>query len=334
MSKVQLLRSFVEQRLSAAAQDICALLEATFTQYEDELQRRRRPPQEQSEHHHAGNENVTGRKDEVTDWNHSLDQEDLEFPHIKEEQEELLSSQHLHELKEFLLPHVPVKSENNGKEAHPSQFDQSQTEDHKEAELLASSSEPEGDPVPDSGSRTHQDPKASVCSDCDTEVSDDGWKETRDPQTDSSQVPMREKPFICSECGKRFGHKGHFQLHMRCHTGEKPFSCSVCGTRFPRRENLVRHMRFHSGEKPFGCLFCKKVFTRSDHAVTHMRTHTGEKPFSCTVCRKNFTHKRSLTQHTRIHTGEKPFSCSTCDKRFTWYSGIKKHKCAGRSSSQ
>ena len=59
-----------------------------------------------------------------------------------------------------------------------------------------------------------------------TDNSDD-WKETREPQSglnslNNEEVPVSdsrcsagEKPFSCSECGKRYVNKGYLKVHMR-----------------------------------------------------------------------------------------------------------------------
>lgn len=46
MSKVQRLRAFVKQRLSAAAEEILGLFESTIAEYEEEIVRQRRLLQE------------------------------------------------------------------------------------------------------------------------------------------------------------------------------------------------------------------------------------------------------------------------------------------------
>ncbi|KAL7375342.1 hypothetical protein ABVT39_015895, partial [Epinephelus coioides] len=70
-----------------------------------------------------------------------------------------------------------------------------------------------------------------------------------------------EKPFTCSDGGKRFSQSGHLKTHMRTHTGEKPWSCTECGKRFLLKGTLVNHMRTHTGEKPFSCHVCDQRFT-------------------------------------------------------------------------
>ncbi|CAI9558757.1 unnamed protein product, partial [Staurois parvus] len=56
-----------------------------------------------------------------------------------------------------------------------------------------------------------------------------------------------EKPYSCSECGRRFSEKSALTKHGRVHTGEKPFLCSECGMSFARKRSLVKHTGLHEG---------------------------------------------------------------------------------------
>ncbi|XP_033995585.1 LOW QUALITY PROTEIN: oocyte zinc finger protein XlCOF22-like [Trematomus bernacchii] len=132
-----------------------------------------------------------------------------------------------------------------------SQLHQTQTEENREAEPPASSSaehmETEADgedcggpePARNSDPERHLQPETEDNpgdSSEDTEDSAD-WKETREPVSNSQrnkQDPVSdsrrsagERPFSCSVCKKSFPKRGHFQRHMRIHTGEKPFSCII-----------------------------------------------------------------------------------------------------------
>ncbi|XP_077111736.1 uncharacterized protein LOC143767360 [Ranitomeya variabilis] len=127
---------------------------------------------------------------------------------------------------------------------------------------------------------------------------------------------IREKRFLCAECGELFSKKLYLVTHHRIHTGEKPFSCSECGRCFTRKTNLVIHQRIHTGVKPYSCLECRKSYSEKSKLVTHQKIHTGEKLFSCLECGKSFNRKTNLVRHKKTHTGEKPFSCSECDKCF------------------
>ncbi|XP_029299742.1 zinc finger protein OZF-like [Cottoperca gobio] len=130
----------------------------------------------------------------------------------------------------------------------------------------------------------------------------------------------------CSLCGKHLEYAENLKFHLRVHK-ETSFRCSVCGQSFTLRGNLRTHMRIHSGERPYGCTVCGKSFGRRATLVRHVRSHTGEKPFTCTYCGRGFVEKGNLTVHLRTHTGERPYWCSVCDRHFSQLSCFYKHPC-------
>ncbi len=74
---------------------------------------------------------------------------------------------------------------------------------------------------------------------------------------------LRQKPFMCSHCDKRFSQAIHLKIHNMIHTGEKPYKCSHCDKRFIRSGDVKIHERIHTREKPYKCSHCDKRFIRS-----------------------------------------------------------------------
>uniref|UniRef100_A0A8C9Z0M5 C2H2-type domain-containing protein n=1 Tax=Sander lucioperca TaxID=283035 RepID=A0A8C9Z0M5_SANLU len=373
MSKVQILRDFVNQRLTAAAEEICELFVRTIAEYEEELVFRSKENQRQQKLldaavcnpevrlHRADVQQLLVVEEDVPpeqqEWSSSLDQEDPEPPYIKEEQEELWTSQEGEQLQgleeadiKFPFTSVPVKSEEDDEEkAQSSQLHANQTEKNREAERTGADGEDWGGPEPARNSdpdsplqpATHE--KTANSSEYETDDRGD-WEETEEPQSGlnflhnnevsvSDVEPLQKrtgvqtggKPFCCSVCGKRFFLKKTLTAHMRLHSEGNHFTCPVCKLVSSNRSTLVKHMRIHTGEKPFICSLCSKQFAQKGHLRRHLSVHTGDKPFSCSVCSKTFTQKGNLKKHMAIHTGEKPFSCSFCSKSFTQKGNLKQH---------
>lgn len=255
---------------------------------------------------------------EQHEWRTSLDQKDSELPHIKEEQEELWSSQEggQHQCPEeddftkVPFTTVPMKSEDDEDAAQSSQVHQRRNEEIKEAAPPASSSA--------------MGPNSS---DSETDNSDDEWRETREHQPGSAFVKHKEvhvivekcncgvgkKIYKCSECGRKFSLKGSLQRHIRCHTGEKPFGCSVCGKNFRRKQHLQEHVIIHTGEQPHVCSVCGKRFRYKAGMRRHMRTHT-ESNHTSPICETMFNQTKALPSRMTLQRDDHTASCSVCEK--------------------
>ncbi|XP_041650866.1 zinc finger protein 2 homolog [Cheilinus undulatus] len=260
MSTIQSLRAFVNQRLTAAVEEIFELLETTITNYEDEIQRQRRLLEvvSEPENHTTTNRAVSPlgiqkeRKDQHEEET-SLNQEDLKPAYSEEKQ--LWSSQEEEQLQdteqdhttEFTSTSASSKCEDDEDESQSSQLYQRQTQECKDAA--------------------------------------------------SSQSFIREKKFHCDLCDKSFTQKKALVIHIRSHTGERPYSCSTCDRCFSQRKTLVVHMRSHTGERPFSCPFCEKSFSVNGTLTRHIRVHTGEKPYNCSVCGRSFSLLTRLKSH-------------------------------------
>ncbi|XP_072229669.1 uncharacterized protein [Leuresthes tenuis] len=243
-------------------------------------------------------------KEEVP-WSSSVDQQNPEPDHIKEEEEELWTSQES-EFNGFTFTGVAVKNE-GGEDKRLLQI---KTEDNREAEPPTSSSgpEPARNPDPNSHLQLNTDEKALKVFETDVSIDDDddAWQEPwSDSEPDGGDAASESKSFadvFVEETTRR----ENLSRNGRTRTAEKRLSCSICTKVFTRLVDLKRHRRVHPEEKPFDCGRCGKRF-RIERALNgHMRIHTGEKPFSCDVCGRSFMYQYILTSHQKIHSRERP----------------------------
>ncbi|XP_060915224.1 zinc finger protein 32-like isoform X7 [Labrus mixtus] len=360
MSKVQMMRSFVNQRLTAAAEEIFDLFERTIVEYEEQLHRSK---EKQSnlldDHRHHVRLQVSDiqllmvRKEEVhpeqQERGSSLNQEDSpEPPQIKEDQEELWSSQEGEQLQgpeeadiiQITFYPVPVKTEeDDGEKPQSPQLQPTLTDQIRDeySKTEAKGEDCEGsDPTTDFNIDSHLQPvsdeETSHSSETVTDDCNCDW-EASEPQEGLNPLQNEDAPVSdvncdtgsASESSTTFGQKKQLRKHKIIHTGDKLFSCSVCGKSFRDNGDLKRHSFVHTGEKPLSCSVCGKRFTQNGDLKRHSVVHTGEKPFSCKLCDKRFTQRGTLKLHYVAHSGEKPFSCEVCGHRFTNSGDLKRH---------
>ncbi|XP_068610806.1 zinc finger protein 1 homolog [Brachionichthys hirsutus] len=375
MSSFEFLGNVVKKRVTAPEEDIFGKLEKNAIKDEEEfycqqglLDRSLRPELKlhriDRPQRHVCKEEEEEEEEVPADqqlWNQevksSMKQEDPELPHLKEELEELLTSQEGEQL--------VLKEETNVVMLTPAHEKNDRSEDQTlymknengaaetesvvnmpiiisvvgaaDIDLLISNSyhvsvshdeggetsrkDVEIEPQFQSQGRNNASKKPYVCTLCNK-----GYT-TRKSRKVHMRIHTGEKPFDCKTCGKQFIQKSDLKKHMRIHTGEgeKPYECKTCGKQFIQKSDLNVHMRIHTGEKPFDCKTCGKQFIKKSNLNVHMRIHTGEKPFDCKTCGKQFIKKSDLNVHMRIHTGEKPFDCKTCGKQFIQKSNLNVH---------
>ncbi|XP_037651611.1 zinc finger protein 569-like isoform X1 [Sebastes umbrosus] len=278
---------------------------------------------------------------ERQEWSSSLDQEDPEPPHIKEEQEELWISQEGEQLQgleeadiiKFPFSPVSVKSEDDDDEEKPqsSQLHQRQTE-QMETEADGEDCggpEPARNSDPDRHLEPDTDDKTDSSSEPDDSVDIEFWKDTR-----------KHQPGFTYQRNKKVS------VNDGYNTGDKPFSCSDDKAETePKTDDCVDARDFskqirqpQSGPNHLnteevsvsdtGCNTDKKPFSSSEDGhtlLTHKKSPTGEKPFGCSVCGQTFAKHESLSSHMTCHSGEKPFRCSVCNTGFSDSEALVQH---------
>ncbi|XP_061568642.1 zinc finger protein ZFP2-like [Cololabis saira] len=344
MSKVNHLREFVGQRLTAAAVEIFSVFEKTILEYEEELDRQRRlvdlawKPETRIDLPEGNVCKV--EEDGVFSDQHldnlerscSPDQEEPGNPQTTEPEEDSSVQEMKQEDVEVDVSLVNLADVDNGEPGpncdqlllHTSP--ESQNEDEEGTEGLSSDSSKTADlesmrrhsdhedtAVPSVSNckskltSTHTGKEAFTCSICSKEFSKKGIL------VEHMKVHTGERPYLCNTCGKAFTKSSSLKRHINTHTGEKPYVCKTCGKSYTQRSNLVIHSRTHTGEKPYLCNTCGKTFTKSSHLKRHIITHAGEKPYACKTCGKRYMQRSTLLIHSRTHTGEKPYLCNTGD---------------------
>ncbi|XP_014012188.2 zinc finger protein 416 isoform X3 [Salmo salar] len=353
MSKLQSFRVFLNDRLTAAAVEIFGEVEKTVVKYQEENDRLRRllrrTPKIQlsridSLQLSVSEEEVPPEQQHCEqEWSPSLGQKDPETIQIKEEQEEVRTSQKEEQLQglqpdviEFIFPPSCVKSECDQEDPLQSlTLPQTQTVENRESDSKPVDLKPfvtvthiKGLYIP----CDHPDNQNNASSHS-SAVSSDTVGLDSSPPLDPSP-PMGEhcsKPSTTSRktshfrnCGETFALKADLQRHVTLFS-KIPSECSSCQKRYNSTCKLKAHVRLCHGGKPCTCPVCGKTIKHKGDLSRHMRIHTREKPFICGDCGKSFSQKGNLNLHKLTHTGEKPFSCGDCGKSFYQKGDLRKH---------
>ncbi|XP_071959196.1 uncharacterized protein [Antedon mediterranea] len=110
------------------------------------------------------------------------------------------------------------------------------------------------------------------------------------------RVHTKEKPYSCLLCNYKCSMKGNLNVHMKInHLREKKYICEDCGESFCTKRQLKCHMSLHVTYKPFKCLECNYRCKDNTSFKRHERTHHEERPYKCDLCdfkAKYISHKQ------------------------------------------
>lgn len=106
----------------------------------------------------------------------------------------------------------------------------------------------------------------------------------------------------CIDCNKTFNKACYLTQHNKSfHSGDKPFKCTQCGKRFPNEEMHEKHVQMHTLARRHKCDVCPKVFAHKTDLKRHSCVHTGSRPFKCDVCDKGFIRHDHMRKHQQTH---------------------------------
>ncbi|XP_074543768.1 uncharacterized protein LOC141803553 [Halichoeres trimaculatus] len=272
MSKIEMLRLLINQRLTAAAEEIFGVFGRAIAEYEEEISRskleidRQRRLLELSKKPLVSVEFSGSALPELQEWCPSLNPKQIEPPVVKaeeeEEEEEEVKDEEEADGGKMLFSNSSIKSEDT---------------DHMTSSL---SKFLDLDPQPGTSvlhSSSDLDGEANEASS--DPASGNGLLDCLDMEQQTSEVV---DSYICTICGRAFAQRCHWAKHVQVHRkvgskADRSFTCDICGKRLTRFDGYQKHMRVHTGEKPYSCQHCGRRFSDNSNYKRHIRIHMGRK---------------------------------------------------------
>ncbi|XP_063325692.1 golgin subfamily A member 6-like protein 26 isoform X2 [Pelmatolapia mariae] len=301
MSSVQYLREFIKERLTAVCEEIFSEVEKTIVQHEEEINRQHRlldisrKPDRNShiidlprQHDCEEEEGLDEEQDCNQERNSSLDQEDPEPPQIKEEQEELCSSQ------EGEQPGLKQESEGIIIWTDEEQLRQMETIWKPEIKLYRI------DVV-----QQHGFEEEEVLTDqqvCNQERNSSLDQEDPEPL----KIKEEQEELCSSKEGEQLGLKQEADVFMVTPAYEE----SSHSEPEPKSEQLLSHSSSRAGSRDHeesqhvdsGSSRRTELKNRHHRKRSPIRTDTKNKSVQCDVCGKTLPDKYRMTVHLRVHT--------------------------------
>ena len=118
-------------------------------------------------------------------------------------------------------------------------------------------------------------------------------------------VHTGERSFKCEICNKTYKSIGslrrHFKIHKRGSVKNKPFECYQCFKRYSSKITLRYHLMDHFGDRPYKCQICNRGFRCTTGLKNHLTSHSDERAFKCSYCDKSYKYKGGLAKHMKRH---------------------------------
>ncbi|KAM9404034.1 uncharacterized protein ACWYII_028090 [Salvelinus alpinus] len=356
MSKIELLRMFLNQRLIAAAEEIFGVVEETIAEYQEEVSRTReennrlrltldiRTKPDIKLHRHDLQQLTVTVSDEVVspeqqEWSPSLGQKDPEPTRMKDEPR--TSQEDENPFNEFINSYGCVSSDYY---QDPTQSSLEERYSLPSTSTEQIKTEPYVEDYGVSEPTRESQPFSAVDRECSASQSENRGHidrmESGGPLSGLTLKPLKSKRTKTVKGQSSHSVQDRKLNHLKSHSRpsvswDAAPSCKVCGKQFDSMASLLNHVQTHTQDKEHLCGVCGKFCQSTESMIDHLQTHIGAK--CCHVCGKYFAWDAFLKRHLRSHTGEKPFRCHHCGKGFSQsgnlavhmksHSGEKPHRC-------